>query len=980
MELRGRSEGQVSTMLNRESVLIERLNRLKNTLSAYRGHLTRSYRELKESMSDPNKYGEAITRRDALGSIFESYKEASAKYSECLEQEEDKEAVRKQRESEVLKYTEFMRIYSEWLRNLSLLSIEHNRHAETHHETNNVTEQLGPFDRTMAGASLEPFIEIPLNTDAAFQIPNKQSDLVCNSEQNRGSMRRNDWFCKEGRSVGGKSKTNRDSQTSLKTSVMSRQSQKLAMARWKLAQLEAKQLLLDEQHELETKMREKELKTEMARLQMKKEIIDAQGEVGICALESQYSHVDDDELEKKSLQSLNIETQTLQQKMEKFFSSGFSVDCCNYESEPRKLDEILVNQEPKDVRVKRKAAEDRIAQNLGGNFHEQSELHRILERQTLLMERQQATVERFTTGMELPKREFLYFDGNPVNYTKFMRNFELNVGNKVRETSVKLSFLIQYTTGAAREAIENCVILPADEGYIKAKEILRKNFGQKHTIIRAYIERVTKGPQIKAGEPDKLMQLARDMRNCLLNSTQLNYKADISSMDTLSKIVKKLPLYLQAKWAERSGTLIECDIEPEFQHLTELLEKNASTANTAFGKLVGVKPDDDNKNKFRPRVSNKGTLGATRCIETQTSDTRAPSNEGTIGHEERDSHSVRKQIKCLYCNQTNHDLERCHKFREKSHKERMDFVRKEKLCDNCFRRYHLAKRCRFNAACMLSDCGRKHHSLLHPPSKLGNELSGDPNDPARNEESPHHSNEASSSANCSATANNRQKVSLRVVPVKVKNEDGTREIETYAFIDSGSDTTLCSKDLVQELNLSSKPCEFTLTTVNGRDESRNGQEVKLNIQSVKYGGSIQLDRVWTVESLPISEQCIPTIEDISRWSHLSDLEFPRLKNAKVTILIGSDVPEAHWIFEERRGRPKEPLAARTLLGWTLLGPVGGVSRQEVNANFIHMDQESITSQVQRLYNAEFTETSCSTDMAMSIEDRRALAIIKRHSS
>ena len=220
MELRGRSEGQVSTMLNRESVLIERLNRLKNTLSAYRGHLTRSYRELKESMSDPNKYAEAITRRDALGSIFESYKEASAKYSECLEQEEDKEAVRKQRESEVLKFTEFMRIYSEWLRNLSPLSIEHNRHAETHHETNNVMEQLGPFDRTMAGASLEPFIEIPLNTDAAFQIPNKQSDLVYNSEQNRGSMRRNDSFCKEGRSVGGKSKTNRDSQTSLKTSVI----------------------------------------------------------------------------------------------------------------------------------------------------------------------------------------------------------------------------------------------------------------------------------------------------------------------------------------------------------------------------------------------------------------------------------------------------------------------------------------------------------------------------------------------------------------------------------------------------------------------------------------------------------------------------------------------------------------------------------------------------------------------------------------
>jgi hypothetical protein len=224
----------------------------------------------------------------------------------------------------------------------------------------------------------------------------------------------------------------------------------------------------------------------------------------------------------------------------------------------------------------------------------------------------------------------------------------------------------------------------------------------------------------------------------------------------------------------------------------------------------------------------------------------------------------------------------------------MDFVRKEKLCDNCFRRNHLGKRYKFNPACMISGCGRKLHSILHPPSKSENEFCEGPNDPARIEESPHHGNEAGSSGNCSATANRRQKVSLRIVPVKVKNEGGTREIETYEFIDNGS--TLCSKDLVHEVNLSSKPCEFTLTTVNGQDKSRNGQEVKLNIQSLNGDGSIKLDRVWTVKSLPISEQCIPTVEEINCCSHLSNIEFPKLENAKVTILIGSDVPEAHWIF------------------------------------------------------------------------------------
>jgi hypothetical protein len=81
---------------------------------------------------------------------------------------------------------------------------------ETHHETNNVTEQLRPFNRTMADASLEPFVEIPLNRDSAFQIPKKQSDLVYNSEQSVGSRKQqNDSVCNAGRNEGSKLKTNR---------------------------------------------------------------------------------------------------------------------------------------------------------------------------------------------------------------------------------------------------------------------------------------------------------------------------------------------------------------------------------------------------------------------------------------------------------------------------------------------------------------------------------------------------------------------------------------------------------------------------------------------------------------------------------------------------------------------------------------------------------------------------------------------------
>ncbi|KER29607.1 hypothetical protein T265_03807 [Opisthorchis viverrini] len=34
-----------------------------------------------------------------------------------------------------------------------------------------------------------------------------------------------------------------------------------------------------------------------------------------------------------------------------------------------------------------------------------------------------------------------------------------------------------------------------------------------------------------------------------------------------------------------------------------------------------------------------------------------------------------------------------------------------------------------------------------------------------------------------------------------------------------------------------------------------------------------------------------------------------------------DVPMAHWVLESRTGRPHEPYANRTPLGWVLFGPI-----------------------------------------------------------
>jgi hypothetical protein len=94
--------------------------------------------------------------------------------------------------------------------------------------------------------------------------------------------------------------------------------------------------------------------------------------------------------------------------------------------------------------------------------------------------------------------------------------------------------------------------------------------------------------------------------------------------------------------------------------------------------------------------------------------------------------------------------------------------------------------------------------------------------------------------------------------------------------------------------------------------------------------------VLTVDCLPVSGRSIPTVDDVAHWSYLQDIDFPQLDGKEITILIESDVPEAHWSLEERRGGPKEPLAVRTLLGWTLFGPMGSGTSTERTVNFVHL--------------------------------------------
>ena len=76
---------------------------------------------------------------------------------------------------------------------------------------------------------------------------------------------------------------------------------------------------------------------------------------------------------------------------------------------------------------------------------------------------------------------------------------------------------------------------------------------------------------------------------------------------------------------------------------------------------------------------------------------------------------------------------------------------------------------------------------------------------------------------------------------------------------------------------------------------------------------------------------------MSQWHHLGGIKFQRFvtEEKAVGIFIGNDVPEAHWVYEERREGQNQPYAVRIPLGWMLISHLdSSLAARAARVNFI----------------------------------------------
>ena len=171
---------------------------------------------------------------------------------------------------------------------------------------------------------------------------------------------------------------------------------------------------------------------------------------------------------------------------------------------------------------------------------------------------------------------------------------------------------------------------------------------------------------------------------------------------------------------------------------------------------------------------------------------------------------------------------------------------------------------------------------------------------------------------------------------------------------------------------------MTFQTLSHAATSCRGVSLTLSVSSLDGLHSVNLPNVFSIENISINPNVIPAKGVLNTMPHLSGITFQRIPDATVTLLIGADVPEVFCPIDVCKGGRGQPIAFKSILGWSLLGPSLSSSRSSnCWVNFItHSEKgKEIEQLVQTLWSTDFGDGTSVFDQPYFREDKAMLKLL-----
>ena len=538
-----------------------------------------------------------------------------------------------------------------------------------------------------------------------------------------------------------------------------------------------------------------------------------------------------------------------------------------------------------------------------------------------------------------------------------------------------------------------------DEGYLEARRLLQKEYGDPYKISTAYLNKILQWSPIRFDDNQGLKRLSIFLTKCTIES--ISYMRVLHHAPNMQAVVSKLPANLQAKWRDQVfQKKKKVNGATCFADLAEFVEPASESANDpVFGRETLNKRKEDakpvkvkeplskgrempSKVKIRQRKPEnpwkyKESSFATNPFETvkpPVSDVAGP----TINH---------GSPSCQLCGRPR-DLDDCELFRKKTPELKRAFLQEKNMCFGCYGTNHLSRNCSNKRKCKY--CGRLHPSALHIdgfllPQKDNTSPAKQENDKAVNSACTDPQN-----ASCNAAKPNESVIFPAILPVRVKRKGSTEAIITYAFYDNGSGGCFLTENLKEQLGVKGEKTELQLSTMHGQSLVTTTAADRFVVTDMEDKNPVELPRSYTRMEIPVTEQQISTPGLVEQWEHLrgvAERMYKFIANLEIGLLIGSNCPAVLEPLEVVPRGDEGPYAMRLRHGWTLTGPLYVRDTPNPNNVICHRitvrEAESVKGTVspqaiQQMFELDFNDRKSGPDKySYSREDKKFITGIEQ---
>ena len=391
---------------------------------------------------------------------------------------------------------------------------------------------------------------------------------------------------------------------------------------------------------------------------------------------------------------------------------------------------------------------------------------------------------------------------------------------------------------------------------------------------------------------------------------------------------------------EQNGCAVTNASEAPFV-MSQLLSKLDAKDNVEFGReMHRIKKEENVLNLIdwlNREASLRSRVKKGADCHNNTGDHRLQFSRKSYNHaanSEKPNHDL-----CLLGCEAKHLLSNCPMFLKATVDQRWDLVKQMNLCRKCLRNHH-TNFCKKEDGTTCDKCTRRHHRFLHnePLPPMNSTLSPDaaPFTSKRQEASNHSAQETKNVPGL-----------CPVQKVKIKDKDGNH-VEVLAMLDSGSNSSFISKNVIRKLGLSGPKVHLTMNLAGGQKKSEESQLINITVVST-FEQDIQKSMHVYAVNKPCSPAKTVSRKTVNSYQHLEAISNKLyLSGGTVDLLIGTDLTDAFVDIHVISGSVGEPIAKRNCFGWYVMGQFTDREEQSTAINSVDVGTVSALEDMKKL--------------------------------